>query len=87
MIAVMRDKPSSVLTRPSAVPPLRAVREAHGMSLRDAAQRSGIDPGHLSRVERGERQLSIDSLARLAEVLGLVELVRLLAPYRDREAS
>jgi transcriptional regulator with XRE-family HTH domain len=59
------------------------VRIAHGWSLRDTAGRAQIDPAHLSRVERGERQLSVESLARLAEVLGLTELVRLLAPYRD----
>jgi hypothetical protein len=32
-------------------------------------------------VELGERSLSIDSLARLAQVLGLRELERLLTPY------
>jgi hypothetical protein len=37
----------------------------------------------LSRVERGERQLSVEALARLAEVLGLVELAKLLEPYRE----
>src|SRR5258708_1016000 len=63
-----------------AVPPLRAVREAHGLSLRETARRAQIDPAHLSRVERGERQLSVDSLGRLAEVLNLPELARLLAP-------
>jgi transcriptional regulator with XRE-family HTH domain len=64
------------------VPPLRSVRIAHGLSLRETAERAGIDPGHLSRVERGQRGLSVDSLGRLAEVLNLPELVRMLAPYR-----
>jgi transcriptional regulator with XRE-family HTH domain len=57
------------------------VRQAHGLSLRQAAARAGIDPGHLSRVERGRGGLSIEALARLAKVLGLRELERLLKPY------
>ncbi len=70
------------------VPPLRAVRMAHGMTLRTVAERSGIDPGHLSKVERGQKQLSIESLHRLAVVLELSELAKLLAPYvSDREAA
>jgi transcriptional regulator with XRE-family HTH domain len=56
---------------------------ARGLGLRETAERAGITPAHLSRVERGQRQLSVDALGRLAEVLGLDELVRLLAPYRE----
>jgi len=59
------------------------VRIAHGLSLRETARRAAIDPAHLSRVERGERRLSVEALARLAEVLGLTELAKLLAPYRE----
>ncbi len=62
--------------------PLRIVRQAQGLSLRKAADRAGLDPGHLSRVERGQGGLSLDSLARLASVLGLRDLERLLSPYR-----
>lgn len=62
-------------------PPLRAVRVAKGLTLRAVAQRSGVDPGHLSKVERGEKQLSIESLYRLANVLELRELAQLLKPY------
>jgi transcriptional regulator with XRE-family HTH domain len=63
-------------------PPLRTVREAQGLSLRQAAQLAGVDIGHLSRVERGEASLSLDALARLAEVLSLRSLAELLHPYR-----
>lgn len=62
-------------------PPLRAVRQAQGLGLREVAQKSGIDPGHLSRVERGQASLSLESLARLARTLGLKDLARLLRPY------
>ena len=67
---------------PVQTPPLRAVREAQGLSLRYVATEAGIDPAHLSRVERGERSLSVDALARLARVLGLKDLARHLDLYR-----
>src|SRR5687768_11577209 len=67
--------------RQTGIPPLRAVREAQGLGLRQAARLSGIDPGYLSKVERGEGGLRLDSLHRLARVLGLKDLARLLAPY------
>ncbi|URM90381.1 helix-turn-helix transcriptional regulator [Streptomyces sp. MRC013] len=74
-------------TEPFSGPPLRRLRVAKGLSLRTTAQRSGIDPGHLSKVERGEKQLSIDSLYRLAKVLELQELHTLLQPYVQQRAS
>lgn len=61
--------------------PLRAVRNAHGMSLREVSRRSGVDSGHLSRIERGEVGLSVDVLARLAPVLGLKDLASRLKPF------
>ena len=70
--------------RPSSwIPTLRAVRMARGLGLRETAERAGITAAYLSRVERGQRQLSVDALGRLAKVLGLEELVKLLAPYRE----
>lgn len=63
-------------------PPLRVVREAQGLTLRQVADRAEMDPAQLSRVERGQGSLSIDALARLADVLSLRELGRLLSPYR-----
>ena len=62
-------------------PPLRDVRLARGLTLREVARLSGVEPGHLSRIERGQRPLSVDVLARLARVLGLPELAKLLRPY------
>lgn len=79
----VQNKSVPALTGSSPVPPLRAVRIARGKGLRETAQLAGIDPAHLSRVERGERQLSVEALGRLAEVLGLTELATLLAPYRE----
>ena len=68
--------------------PLRAVRIARGLRLREVAAQARIDPGHLSKVERGEKQLSLEALYRLAVVLELRELSRLLGPYmRDQESA
>jgi putative transcriptional regulator len=64
------------------IPPLRAVRKAQGLTLTDVATRANIDKGQLSRIERGHEGLSLEALARLATVLELRELSRLLEPYR-----
>lgn len=57
------------------------MREAQGLGLRETARRAGLDPTHLSRVERGQAGLSVESLERLAHVLGLSDLARLLHPH------
>lgn len=63
------------------MPPLRAVRQAKGLSLRKTAALADVDPGHLSKVERGEKMLSLDALYRLAVVLDLREFAQMLALY------
>jgi transcriptional regulator with XRE-family HTH domain len=72
---------TEVTPAPQKIPPLRTVREAQGLGLRETAKRAGIDPAHLYRVERGEAMLSLGALLRLARVLGLRELDRLLSQY------
>ncbi|MFE5544596.1 helix-turn-helix domain-containing protein [Streptomyces sp. NPDC056534] len=74
-------------TKPLNDSPLRAAREARGMSLRATARQSRLDPAHLSRVERGQKQVSIEGLYRLATVLELDELVSTLRPYIRNEAA
>jgi transcriptional regulator with XRE-family HTH domain len=64
---------------------LRAIREAKGLTLTDVAKQAGIAPAHLSRVERGRRGLSVESLARVAKVLGLRDLERLLRVHLEEE--
>ncbi len=66
----------------SGLTPLRTVRVAWGLALRDTARREVIDPGHLSKAERGQAGLRVNALARLANVLGLTDLAKRLAPYR-----
>jgi transcriptional regulator with XRE-family HTH domain len=74
----MTTRSAPALTGPAR---LRAARQAQGWSLRDVSAPADIDPAHLSRVERGEKSLSVDSLYRLATVLGLRELAKQLEPY------
>jgi len=78
-----RQRNTARPTRPN--PPLRDVRLSQGRSLRDVADAAGVDYAHLSKVERGQHALSVDTLYRLARALGLRELAKLLAPYtRER---
>jgi lambda repressor-like predicted transcriptional regulator len=48
---------------------LRPMREATGLSLREAARRAGISPAALSRTETGHLELGTATVARLVEVL------------------
>ena len=68
-------------------PPLRAVRQARGMSLRFVAAQADISPAQLSRAERGLGRLSVPALRRVAGVLGLKELASMLEPYERRNGS
>ncbi len=48
-------------------PRLRRVREQRGMTLTDAAQRTGISKSTLSRLENGQRKPSLELLLPLAQ--------------------
>lgn len=50
---------------------LRALRELRGYSLSEIAARVGVSVPHLSRVERGERDMAAGTAAKIAEVLGI----------------
>jgi len=51
-------------------PVLYALRREKGLTLEATAFEAGVDPGNLSRIEKGTRQPSIRLLERLAEALG-----------------
>jgi transcriptional regulator with XRE-family HTH domain len=65
-----------------SLPPLRTVRLAQGLTLRETARRADVHVAHLSRVERGEATLSLDALYRVARVLGIRPVVEILEQYR-----
>jgi transcriptional regulator with XRE-family HTH domain len=56
---------------------LRRARVDAGLSIRVVADAAGIDPSHLSLVERGRREASLSVLAAVGSVLGLDLSVRL----------
>jgi transcriptional regulator with XRE-family HTH domain len=56
---------------------MRRLRAARGLSQEALAHESGINRTYLSAVERSERNVSIDNIARIARGLG-VEAWKLL---------
>jgi transcriptional regulator with XRE-family HTH domain len=48
---------------------VKRLRLQHGLSLRDLAERSGLSTSFLSSVERGESDIAVGRLARVAECL------------------
>jgi transcriptional regulator with XRE-family HTH domain len=50
---------------------LRAARQDRGLGLREAARLAGIDPGHLCRIELGERCPSVAVARDLVAALEL----------------
>jgi transcriptional regulator with XRE-family HTH domain len=60
---------------------LRAARKARGLSQEVLADAAGLHRTYVGSVERGERNVSIDNMERLAGALG-VELATLLRSPR-----
>lgn len=48
---------------------IRASRKALGLSQEALADASGIDRSHMGKIERGERNVSVLNVARVAEAL------------------
>jgi len=55
---------------PEVAPRLRDLRRGRGLTLEAAAQRAGLSPAHLSRLETGRRQPSLPMLLGLARIYG-----------------
>jgi transcriptional regulator with XRE-family HTH domain len=63
------------------ISPLRQARESVGLTIPGVAQELGIDPGNLSRIERGKQTPSKDLATKLAQRFGLTEM-QILYPER-----
>jgi transcriptional regulator with XRE-family HTH domain len=50
---------------------LRELRQAKGMTQESLAHEAGLDRTYVSSVERGERNISLENIQRLALALGV----------------
>jgi transcriptional regulator with XRE-family HTH domain len=78
---VARDAKSALLVAFGAS--VRALRTSHGWSQEDFADRVGIHRTYVGDVERGERNLGLVNVARVADALG-VTLASLMAEVDRR---
>ncbi len=71
---------------------LRMRREAARRTLTEVAAEAGLSPGHLSEVERGRKEVSIERLLAVAHALGArpaeiyADLARLLGADTDQRS-
>lgn len=63
----------------------KSLRTARGVSLRDLSHTTGINRGHLSRIERGIHTPSARIIAAIATGLGVD--VEAIAPEFKRDAA
>lgn len=50
---------------------IRAVRDSHGVTLEKLAELSGLSIGYISRLEKGNRNLSLKNMQKIANALGV----------------
>ena len=83
---------SARLVREALGAVLRGRRVALGRTLSEVAAEAGLSPAHLSEVERGRKEVSIERLLAVAHALGVrpadiyAQLARLLGADADRPA-
>lgn len=57
---------------------LRALRQSHGMALREVAQYSGITLTALSKIETGKRLVTVEDIDGLRHCFGIPNALYLL---------
>lgn len=50
---------------------VRAIRREQSISQEELAYRSGVDRSYMSSIERGEQNVGLMSVARIAQTLGV----------------
>ena len=74
----MKPLKSKITARARFAVNLRAARLSHGFSQEELAERAGLHRNYIGSVERNEKNISIDSMERLAIALG-VDVLDLLS--------
>jgi len=78
----MTPSKSKITARARFAVNLRRARLAQGLSQEELAARAGLHRNYIGSVERNEKNISIDSMERLANVLG-VDVIDLLVRERS----
>lgn len=63
---------NSVSLRERFASRVRELRQQQGLSQEEFADRCGLHRTYVGSVERGERNISIDNIARIAKSLGVM---------------
>ncbi len=61
---------------------IRIARRKRGVSRRALAEKIGMLPTNYARIERGKMNLTVETLLRVADGLGMVLSVRIAAPRK-----
>lgn len=56
---------------------IKAFIKSHGMTLAQAAEVAGIDPGNFSRILNGKERVTLDRAERIATALGATLSIKL----------
>ena len=64
-----RAKGSMLVTRQRIGQRIRELREARGLTQRDLEDRTGLTHNHISRIENGNYNVSLDTLSKIAAAL------------------
>lgn len=65
---------------------IRDLRQKHGLTIADVAERASISRGMLSKIENGQTATSLDTLSKLSQALG-ISLSTLFKGYKIPEGG
>jgi transcriptional regulator with XRE-family HTH domain len=75
------------LVRPTVGSRIKEKRQDEGLSIRELARRSGLTASFISQVENEKANVSLDSLRRISDAMGVQMLYFLSEPGRQPELA
>jgi transcriptional regulator with XRE-family HTH domain len=81
----VKSRPAHASARARFGRNLRATRKAKGLTQETLGERADLHPTYVGSVERGERNVSIDNMERLAHAVGVDVTDLLDGASRPRE--